>query len=330
MEIEQQIWKILSGCQQTLVFTTANQLGIFDQLCGPPVSADQVAKNLNLSLKGTERLLNVLSGLNIVTKENNQFQLPEAWRSYLSQNGENSMKHWIQATVEQLKEWERLPEFIASGKPIYSFMDLLHNDPKNTRAFIERMHRKGLKSIGLIHNEIPVGEATHMLDIGGGPGTYTLEWAKLHKHLKATIFDLPSVLEVTRDYIKQYGMEDRINTKAGDFNKDDLGNGYDLVLLANILHMYDADSNRALIKKAVQSLDPGGRIVIHCFCTDDDGTSPMTDTMFSLGIAMSTEGGASHPIRQIVRWLEETGIQEVRHFRLKVNPTGVITGTKKK
>ena len=169
-----------------------------------------------------------------------------------------------------------------------------------------------------------------MRDVGGGPGTYALERCKLHTHLKATVFDIPPVLEVAKNYIEKYKLEERVSIKSGDFRKDDLGDSqYDLVLMANILHMYDADMGNALVSKAVKALQPGGRIVLHGFCTDEDQTGPLDDTLFSLNIGMLTEGGRAHPVNEKINWLKGNGVSDIRYFRVEATPTGVITGIRK-
>ena len=76
MEIDKQIGGWLNGFQPALLIIAANRLGIFDRLAGKPVTAKQVADGLKLSLKGSERLLNALAGLGIVTKEKDQFHMP--------------------------------------------------------------------------------------------------------------------------------------------------------------------------------------------------------------------------------------------------------------
>ncbi len=328
MDVEKEIGQILQGYQPPLVLMTANQLGIIDQLSGAPVTAKQVADALSLSLKGTERLLNALAGMEILVKEDNRFHMPDAWRKYLTEKGDHCMKQWIQLIYDLLPVWTQLPDFVRSGKQLKSIMDMLGTDPENMRAFIDAMHDKGLKATEMIAREIPLGDANRMLDVGGGPGTYSLEWAKIHSHLKATVFDIPPVLEVAKDYIKRYDLEDRVDTLAGDFEKDDLGSGYDLILVANVLHMYDADSGQNLINKIINALEPGGRVVLHGFCTNQDGTGPLPDTLFSLNIGLLTEGGSAHGVDEMTRWLEKAGVNDIRHFRVEAVPTGVITGIK--
>jgi len=329
MEIEQAIGKILQGYQPACVLMTANKLKVFDELKSP-ASPDEVAKNLGLSLKGTERLLNALACMGIAIKNNGRFHLPAEWQRYLTKDGDHSVQQWIRLVADLMPVWLELPRFIQSGTMVKSIMDVLGNQPEEMRAFIDAMHDKGLKATWMLARELPLDDVQKMLDIGGGPGTYALEWAKLHNRLKATIFDIPPVVEVAKTYIKRYGLEDRVNTLAGDFTKDALGDGYDLILMANILHMYDEKVSQDLIRKAFKSLWPGGRIVIHGFCTDDEETGPLQDALFSLNIGMLTQGGKAHPVKEKIQWLEETGYQDIRHFRVQAIPTGVITGVKPK
>ena len=90
--------------------------------------------------------------------------------------------------------------------------------------------------------------------------------------------------------------------------------------------MYDADIGKALVTKAVKALHPSGRIVLHWFCTNEDQTGPLDDTLFSLNIGMLTEGGRAHPVYEKINWLKEAGVSNIRYFRVDAMPTGVITG----
>ena len=329
MEIDKLIGKILQGYQPACVVITANELKIFDEL-KQPITAKQVAENRQLDTEACERLLNALTSLEIVTKENNNYHLPHNSKEFLVTGGTHSLQQWIQLSADLYTVWGQLRTFIKSGVLIKSIMDMLGGDPHKMRSFTDAMHDKALKATWMIAREIPIGDAKNMLDVGGGPGTYALEWCKLHTHLKATVFDIPPVLEVAKNYIEKYQLEERVSTKPGDFHKDDLGDSqYDLVLMANILHMYDADMGNALVAKAVKALQPGGRIVLHGFCTDEDQTGPLDDTLFSLNIGMLTKGGRAHPVNEKISWLKGTGVSDIRYFRVEAIPTGVITGIRK-
>lgn len=327
-DIEKEITGILFSFQSAYVFMTANELQIYDQLV-KPATAEEVAGNLKLSRKGVERMLNALAGMEIVVKEGARYHLHPDWNKYLAKTGEKSMQKWIALVTSHLPLWQDLPKFVRTGQSIRSIMDTLGNDPEKMESFTDAMHDKAVKATWAIARELPVGEAKHLLDIGGGPGTYSLEWAKLHTHLKATIFDIAPVLKISNKYIARYGLHNRVTTKSGDFLKDDLGSGYDLILLANVLQMYDEEQAKNLVHKAAQALDPGGRIIVHGFYTDDNETSPLHDALFNIHMGLLTPGGKAHPVRDKIKWLESAGILDIRHFRVDAFPTGVISGVKK-
>ena len=326
MEMDKVIGRILQGYQPACVVIAANELKLFDQL-KQPATARQVAETLNLDPEATERLLNALTSMEIIIKQKQSYHLPQSAHEYLTSGGSHSLQQWIQLSADLYPVWGQLSSFIKSGVLIKSIMEMLGGNPHKMRAFTDAMHDKALKATWLIAREIPIGDAKSMLDIGGGPGTYALEWCKLHNQLQATVFDIAPVLEVSKNYIETYGLQDRVHTQPGNFHEDNLGdNQYDLVLMANILHMYDADMSKALVTKAVKAVKPGGRIIIHGFCTDQDQTGPMDDTLFSLNIGMLTEGGRAHPVQEKIEWLRQAGISDIHHFRIEAIPTGVVTG----
>jgi SAM-dependent methyltransferase len=330
MEIEKELGRIMGGYQEACVLFTANRLKIFDAISGDPVGEQEVAQKIELSPKGVMRLLNALTGMGMAVKAEGRYKLAEEWAPFLTRGGEHTAQQWIRLSSDLMPAWMELPKFIETGKSVKSIMEMLGNDPHDMRAFIDAMHLKGLKATWMIARELPIGDYSNMLDLGGGPGTYSLEWAKLHSHLKATVFDIAPVLEVAKLYINDYDLADRANTLAGDFHKDEIGKGYDLILMANILHMYDDEFGKALVKKVADALEPGGRIIINGFCTDENETAPLQDTLFSLNMGLLTDSGKAHPMPEMITWLEQAGLTEIKSFRIEAMPTGVITGIKKK
>jgi len=325
---EQKIRKIVQGYQQSITLMTAAQLKVFDLIAVGPLSAEKAAQELGLSCKGVERLFNALVAMGIVLKDDGEFHLPGEWQSYLKSDGSHSLCKWIQLSSDLLSVWTQQAEFVKTGKPVRSIMRDLKNDPKKMRTFIGAMHEKALTDARLLASEIPLKEARRMLDAGGGPGTYALEWAQENPQLEAVIFDIPPVLNVTREYIVQYGLGNRVRGKAGDLHKDDLGSGYDLVLLANVLHMYKAERARDLLQKCVIATQSGGRIIVQGFCTEAEDTAPQGDVFFNLNVGMLTAEGRAHPVREIIQWMEAAGVAGIRYFRIQGHSTGVFTGTK--
>jgi cyclopropane fatty-acyl-phospholipid synthase-like methyltransferase len=115
---------------------------------------------------------------------------------------------------------------------------------------------------------------------------------------------------------------------AGDVMKDPIGEGYDLVLLANALQMHGAPECQALIGKVYGALVKNGRIIIHGFMTDRNGTHPKESALFSLTIGLVTPGGNAHPISDTIGWLRKAGFRKISRFAIDVIPPTVITAIK--
>jgi len=95
-----------------------------------------------------------------------------------------------------------------------------------------------------------------MLDLGGGPGLIGMAIVASHPSMKGVIFDLPPVVKVANAFIKEYGIEDRMEVLGGDFNRDPIGEGYELVLACSCLEAAkDVDS---IVKKVYDALNTGG------------------------------------------------------------------------
>lgn len=201
MQPDQLLGKFLSGFQPACVVIAANELGVFDAIAETGRTAEETARRRSLSVKGTQRLLNALAALGIASREGDCYRLQEEWEPYLTANGEHSMQQWIRLLGDLLPLWNQLGTFVRSGHLVKSIMDLLSQDPVKMRDFIDAMHDKALKAPSIIEQEIPLAGYRRLLDIGGGPGTYALEWAKAHPGLRATVFDIPAVLTVAGEYI---------------------------------------------------------------------------------------------------------------------------------
>jgi hypothetical protein len=76
--------------------------------------------------------------------------------------------------------------------------------------------------------------------------------------LKAIVFDLPQTVEIAKEIIEKYGVSDLVSTRAGNYFKDDFGQGNDVVLLSAILHSMSPEQSKGLLKKAFDSLLLGG------------------------------------------------------------------------
>lgn len=166
-----------------------------------------------------------------------------------------------------------------------------------------------------------------MLDVGGGHGLYSIELCRRNPEVTAAVFDLPVALERANDNCRAGGLDGRVSLLPGDYREDDLGNGYDVALLFNIIHAHRPEENIQLLRKVAAALAPNGRVVI-LDQMGDKAFGPVTRAANSL-IALAyfiLLGGQTFTSEEVEGWLREAGLAVVsRKSLLKAPGTILLT-----
>lgn len=69
-----------------------------------------------------------------------------------------------------------------------------------------------------------------MLDLGGGPARIGMATVTAHPTMKGVNFDLSPMAKISKIYIKEYEIKERMEVIDDDFYPDSIGKGYDLLL----------------------------------------------------------------------------------------------------
>ena len=148
----------------------------------------------------------------------------------------------------------------------------------------------------LVHRTQP--GVKKVLDVAAGHGLFGIEIAKRCKDAEIVALDWPNVLAVAQGFAQQAGVESRYRTIAGDAFQQDLGTGYDLVLLTNFLHHFSLATCETLLKKIHRSLVPGGRVITLEFVPNDDRVTPPPVAEFSLIMLATTPEGDAYTLKE--------------------------------
>ncbi len=202
--------------------------------------------------------------------------------------------------------------------------NVFETDPELGSNVLEVLNRIGQQSGPDFAKRLKLVGSERLLDLGGGAGTNAIAFCQVYPELRATVFDLPSTLKLTEKTVKDAGLESRITLHAGDFNRDPLDGPYDVVLMSDILHYQTFQMNQDLVKKAVESLVPGGRVVIKDRFLDEAGTGPAWTTAFTIHILVNTQHGRCFKTSEAMRWLTHAGCVPVE----ELEKTAVVQGMK--
>jgi ubiquinone/menaquinone biosynthesis C-methylase UbiE len=171
-----------------------------------------------------------------------------------------------------------------------------------------------------------------MLDVGGGPGTYTAAFLNKEKTLRGTVLDLPGTLKVTRKIFLNHPLSDRVSFQAGDYHKASFGRDkYDLILFSNVTHDEGPKENINLLRKAFLASRKGGQVAIHDFMLNRDMTSPEFSALFSVHMLVYTNKGRVYSSEEYKSWLRTAGFKNLKEWDIcpaSDNPSRVIVGRK--
>ena len=107
----------------------------------------------------------------------------------------------------------------------------------DARAYQEATYSIGVEAGRRFVKQVDLAGRQRILDIGGGSGAYCINAAQTYPEIKAVVFDLPPVVEVTNEFIAESGVAERVSAVGGDFTKDNFPAGADVVIMASNLPM---------------------------------------------------------------------------------------------
>lgn len=297
------------GFQDSRILLTAFELGIFTLLGREGKSSAEVAAQLKTDQRATDRLMNALCALGFLEKEAGRFTNSAPALRFLVQGRPEYMTGLLH-TVHLWKTWSTLTEAVRLGKSV-SVRHVNERGDEWLVAFIDAMHYRASRQAPAVVGQLDLHGVSHVLDVGGGSGAYAMAFVRARRGLRATVFDLPNVIPLTRQYIQKEGMYDAIDTVAGDYLKDDLGKGYDIVFLSAIIHSNSLEENRMLIRKCAKALNQQGRLVVQDFIMDDDRTGPASGAIFALNMLVGTDAGDTYTESEVRSFMEDAGLSRI-------------------
>jgi len=313
------IMKLTRGWQASRVVLTACELGVFAALAKGATS-EEVAKQIKTDPRATDRLLNALCVLGLVTKRGGVFRNTAASRRYLVPGGRDYLAG-VGHTIHMWDTWSELTAAVRKGR---SPLAGLARDGAGTAAFIVAMHYRASRIAPAVVRMLDLKGVARVLDVGGGPGDYALAFARASHRIHAAVFDLPTVVPLTRRFVAAAGMAERVDVVAGDFEVGALGRGYDLVFMSQILHANSFAANVKLVKKGAAALNPGGRLVVQEFIVDEDRTGPPHAVLFALNMLVATDGGDTYAEGEIREMMARAGLSEVMRQDTAFDTTLII------
>lgn len=288
------------------VLTAAVELGLIDQLTSGPKNSTECADACATDPSMTSLLLDALAGLGVARREALgryalTIDLPPLLRALI-------------------RSWSQLSVVVCNGKPLVRadtavgasdlYPDCL---PVLSAMFAPAASRAA---------QLLAGCGADVLDVGAGAAPWSIALATSSPAVHVTALDLPSVIATTQRAVEAANVGDRFDYIPGDMFTCELSQAaYDLVLLANVCHLFDESHNRVLLQRLRSALRPGGLVAIIDVLTSRDPAEQRSISLYALGLRLRTSSGAVHPIAAYETWANDAGFGPLHVEPLSTEPS---------
>lgn len=324
------IMRLALAYRSSMVLFAAAELDVFTPLAEGPTTAAALAARRGLEPEPLRMLLDACAAEGLLTRTGDTFANTEVVEAFLVHGRPAYIAHGLKFAEDLYPTWGRLAELVRTGAPTMEPESVLGEDKEKTRAFVLAMHERARGMSAVLPHGVDFAGRRRLLDIGGGPGTYSIALVRQTPGLTSTVLDRPGVLEVTREIVDGHGCADRIQLMPGDYLKSPFGSSYDAVLLSGMMHRETPETCQMLLRKSYDALDPGGLVVVSdVFFDSDDKNSPPFATYFALNMMMMCENGSAHAMTEMAAWMGAAGFRDVDTRPLPPpNPHTLVVGHK--
>ncbi|MEV6520802.1 methyltransferase [Longispora sp. NPDC051575] len=327
---------LMQGVWAAKTVAVAHEIGVFEHLSdGQPMALAELARLCDIAHRPAEAVVTTCTALGLLEFAGGECRLTPFSAEYLVEGKPYYFGPAVALFDHHYAGWMRLGGAIRNNRPSTwddEATDTIFDQEDSTfkQRFWEGMYAMSAYTTREMARAYDFSGVRRILDVGGGVGAHDIELCRHYPDLRATVYDLAPVCEMTQKRIAQEGLAHRVSVHPGDFFKDEaLPGGHDAVLFSMILHDWSVQENRTLLGKAFAALPSGGTVMVAELLVDDDRTGPLPAALMDVAMVANTREGRNYTAGEYGDWLREAGFTDVRTVRFEAPAAnGLVVGTK--
>jgi 2-polyprenyl-3-methyl-5-hydroxy-6-metoxy-1,4-benzoquinol methylase len=313
------------GFQKSAALKTAIDLELFTAIDKGARTVSEIAAASGASERGIRILCDYLVTIGFLVKTAGAYSLTPESAAFLSKQSPaylGTTARFLYSTT-MMQEFDQLTDTVRTGTTHASVVTDEHPVwVEFARAMVPMMMPPAHAMADILG--VASAGPIRVLDIAAGHGTFGIVIAQRNPQAQVVASDWAPVLTVATEHAQAMGVGDRFQTLPGDSFKVDYGTGFDLVLVPNFLHHFDADANVALLRKVRTALKPGGRVAVLEFVPAEDRISPPMAARFSLMMLASTPRGDAYTLSELREMLTRAGFSNITAHPLEGPQTVIV------
>jgi hypothetical protein len=312
------LMELTSGVYAFKALALADRLGLFTDLSsGQSTTVDEVAARHGIGTRPAELLLTACASLGLLEPAGDgRYRNSAMSEEYLVEGKPCYFGGWVKVVDRhEYPAYLEAETSLRGNHPTTWDVDKQESlftldDPVMVETFWGGMYSLSSYTARQLATVFDFGPVVRLLDVGGGGAAFDIELCRSHPHLRATVFDLPFVCDLTRGRVQSADLEERIEFVAGDFFTDALPGEHDACLLSNILHDWGEVDVRRILAACADALVSGGYLLICESFVDDDKAGPPLAALMSLNMLVET-WGRNYTAVEYSGWLRDAGLTVV-------------------
>src|SRR5664279_1283255 len=323
------------GFWSSKTMLSAVEMGVFTELAKGPEEFETLSGRLGLHPRSARDFLDTLVALGFLQRSNGTYSNTPETEFFLDRRKPSYIGGMLEMANSRLfGHWNHLTEALRTGRQqneakeegTSSPFEALYADPARLKTFLAAMSGISHGSNMTIARKFLWSKYKTYADIGTAQGDLAVQIAIANPHLQGIGFDLAEVGPIFDEYSALNGVNGRVRFQPGNFFNDSLPQ-VDVITMGHILHDWDLEEKRMLVRKAYEALNPGGALVVYDAIIDDDRSQNAFGLMMSLNMLIETPGGYDYTGAECIGWLKEAGFRETRVEHL-LGPDSMVVGIK--
>ncbi len=317
------LFDLVAGFVYSQLLLACVQLRLFDRLAQAPMTAAELAQEGQMPLLSAERLLEAASALDLVqargAQEDGQarYGLGPLGAAMVGNSAVAAMIEHHHALYADLADPLALLRSERGGGALSRYWAYAEaSEPgalpgQAVGPYSALMSASQPLIAGQVLDAYAIGRHRCLLDLGGGEGVFVANALARAPRLKAMVFDLPAVADNARRRLAQQGLADRAQAFGGDFLRDALPAGADVVSLVRVIYDHDDEPALAILRAARSALPVGGTLLLAEPMAGAAGAEPMGAAYFGMYL-MAMGSGRSRTAAELTLLLQQAGFDRVR------------------
>jgi hypothetical protein len=286
-------------CESQMFFAGCS-LGIFEALTMGPATAAELAQRLGFHEEAGHRLMAGLWQAGLLTREGERFA-NSGVGIYLTSSAPVPLTPLLAWGKLFYPMWGNLDSAVREYSPRWQqtfgvtqqqTFENLYKNPDELRRFCSLMSAYSIPQGQLLAEAFDFSQCSCVLDVAGGPGGLIIELGKKYQHIRGIVMDLPPVCALADEAIAAAGLSGRFVSRHADLFDGPYPDGADAISLAWVLHDWNDEHCRQILRNCHTALPAGGTLLITESVLNPDRAGTAFATLMSLHMLLLCEPGA--------------------------------------